>query len=100
MAGTTAFDVVVVGGGACRMRGCRATWLNLAARSVLLVEAGPDLRADLPAEFRGGWHLPRGFDWGYVSEPDERGVAEDLRRCKLVGGTSWLTRFALRGLAC
>jgi hypothetical protein len=26
-----------------------------------------------------------------------RGVAEDLRRGKLVGGTSWLTRFAVRG---
>jgi choline dehydrogenase len=64
---------------------------------VLLLEAGPDRRADLPGEFRDGWRLPLGFDWGYVSEPDARGVAEDLRRGKLVGGTSWVTRFALRG---
>jgi choline dehydrogenase-like flavoprotein len=38
-----------------------------------------------------------GFDWGYVSVPDERGLSDDLRRGRLVGGTSWLTRFALRG---
>jgi choline dehydrogenase-like flavoprotein len=64
---------------------------------VLLVEAGPDLRADLPGEFRDGWRLPRGFDWGYASEPNTPGVAENLRRGKLLGGTSWVTRFALRG---
>ena len=51
----------------------------------------------LPGEFRDGWRLPQGFDWGYASEPDARGVAENLRRGKLVGGTSWVTRFALRG---
>jgi len=96
MAGTMAFDVVVVGGGAA---GCvvAARLAESASRSVLLVEAGPDLRADLPGEFRDGWRLPRGFDWGYASEPDARGIAEDLRRGKLLGGTSWVTRFALRG---
>ena len=51
----------------------------------------------MPGEFRDGWRLPRGFDWGYASEPDARGIAEDLRRGKLLGGTSWVTRFALRG---
>ena len=97
MAGTTAFDVVIVGGGAA---GCvvAARVAESASGSVLLVEAGPDLRAGLPGEFRDGWRLPRGFDWGYASEPDARGVAEDLRRGKLLGGTSWVTRFALRGL--
>ena len=96
MAGTEAFDVVIVGGGAA---GCvvAARLAESASRSVLLVEAGPDLRASLPAGFRDGWRLPREFDWGYASEPDARGVAEDLRRGKLVGGTSWVTRFALRG---
>jgi choline dehydrogenase len=96
MAGTTAFDVVIVGGGAA---GCvvAARVAESASESVLLVEAGPDLRAGPPGEFRDGWRLPHGFDWGYASEPDARGVAEDLRRGKLVGGTSWVTRFALRG---
>jgi choline dehydrogenase len=96
MPGTTAFDVVIVGGGAA---GCivAARVAGSASGSVLLLEAGPDLRADLPGEFRDGWRLPRGSDWGYASEPDTRGVAEDLRRVKLLGGTSWVTRFALRG---
>jgi choline dehydrogenase-like flavoprotein len=96
MAEANAFDVVIVGGGAA---GCvvAARLAESPSRSVLLVEAGPDLRADLPAGFSDGWRLPRGFDWGYTSEPDARGVAEDLRRGKLIGGTSWLTRFAVRG---
>ena len=96
MAATTGFDVVVVGGGAA---GCvvAARLAESASRSVLLLEAGPDLRAGLPGEFRDGWRLPQGFDWGYASEPDTRGIAENLRRGKLVGGTSWVTRFALRG---
>jgi choline dehydrogenase len=67
------------------------------SRSVLLLEAGPDLRADVPAEFRNGWTLTRDFDQGLMSEPDERGVVESLRRGKLLGGTSWVTRFAVRG---
>jgi choline dehydrogenase len=79
MAAASAFDVVIVGGGAA---GCvvAARLAESPSRSVLLVEAGPDLRADLPAGFSDGWRLPRGFDWGYASEPDARGVAEDLRR--------------------
>jgi choline dehydrogenase len=64
---------------------------------VLLLEAGPDLRAGVPDELRDGWRLSEAFDWGYASEPDARGVVEDLRRGKLLGGTSWVTRFALRG---
>ncbi len=64
---------------------------------MLLLEAGPDLRANLPGEFRDAWHLPPGHDWGYASEPNEHGSVEPLRRGKLLGGTSWLTRFAVRG---
>jgi choline dehydrogenase len=64
---------------------------------VLLLEAGPDLRANLPGELRDGWRTNQAFDWGYASQPDARGVVEDLRRGRLVGGTSWVTRFALRG---
>jgi choline dehydrogenase len=68
-----------------------------ATRSVLLLEAGPDLRANPPDDLRDGWHLTRDHDWGFSSEPDERGEVEPLRRGKLVGGTSALTRFAVRG---
>lgn len=89
-------DVIVVGGGAA---GCvvAARLAEDGARSVLLLEAGPDLRANVPDGFRGGWRMSREFDWGFESEPDERGVVEPLRRVRLVGGTSWVTRFAVRG---
>ena len=97
IAAQEAFDVVIAGGGAA---GCvvAARLAESGSRSVLLLEAGPDLRANVPAEFRDGWRLAREFDWGYASEPDERGVVENLRRGKLLGGTSWVTRFALRGV--
>ena len=91
-----AFDVVIVGGGAA---GCvvAARLSESGSRSVLLLEAGPDLRASVPGELRDGWRIPGEFDWGYTSEPDARGVIEDLTRGRLLGGTSWMTRFALRG---
>jgi len=90
------FDVVVVGGGAA---GCvvAARLSESGSRSVLLLEAGPDVRADSPDEIRDGWHMTREYDWGYTSEPNEYGVVQDLRRCKVLGGTSSLTRFAIRG---
>ena len=96
--GGESFDVVIVGGGAA---GCvvAARLSESGSRSVLLFEAGPDLRARLPAELRDGWRIPREPDWGYAAEPDARGVVEDLTRGRLLGGTSWMTRFALRGAA-
>jgi choline dehydrogenase-like flavoprotein len=64
----------------------------------MLIEAGPDLRAEVSAEMRNGWTTgSRDFDWGFASEPDERGVVEKLRRGRVLGGTSWMTRFAVRG---
>ncbi|MDQ1614074.1 MAG: choline dehydrogenase, partial [Actinomycetota bacterium] len=39
----------------------------------------------------------REHSWGFESEPDDRGVSEPLLRGRLVGGTSWVTRFAMRG---
>jgi choline dehydrogenase len=89
-------DILVVGGGAA---GCvLAARLAMATdASILLLEAGPDVRTTTPGEFRDGWHLPPGFDWGYVAETDGRGVAEGLRRMRALGGSSWLTRFAVRG---
>jgi choline dehydrogenase-like flavoprotein len=84
MAGTEGFDIVVVGGGAA---GCvvAAGLAESPSRSVLLLEAGPDLRANVPEEFRDSWRLTQGFDWGYASEPDVRGLVDDLRRGKLLG---------------
>lgn len=88
--------MVIVGGGAA---GCvvAARLSESASRSVLLLEAGPDRRADLPDEIRNGWDITREFDWGFVSEPDGRGEIRNVWRNKLLGGTSWVTRFTPRG---
>jgi choline dehydrogenase len=64
-----------------------------------LLEAGPDPRPDLPPLLIDGWRITRDFDWGYTSEPDALGNVHNLRRHKLVGGTGWVTRYALRGSA-
>ena len=71
--------MVVIGAGAA---GCVVA-ARLAAsdtRAVLLLEAGPDRREDLPVEFRNAWDFPRQFDWGYSSEPDARGEVVGVRR--------------------
>jgi len=95
--GANRADVVVVGGGSA---GCVVA-ARLASRSsgdVLLLEAGPDRRAEAPSTFHDGWGIERTeLDWGYVSEPDGVREASPLRRKRLIGGTSWLTRFTPRG---
>ena len=48
---------------------------------------------------RDGWSLPQIPDWGFESEPTPDGGTKKLRRGRVVGGTSWLTRFAVRGAA-
>ena len=90
------WDVIVVGAGAA---GCAlAVRLAETGRAVLLLEAGTDLRGSETPGMLDGWHLPQVPDWGFQStEPD--GSSTKLRRGKLVGGTGWLTRFAMRGPA-
>ena len=65
---------------------------------MLLLEAGPDLRGGTPDAFREGWDIaPRELNWGYESLPNPRGKTQNVWRTKALGGTSWLTRFAVRG---
>src|SRR5581483_6813323 len=65
------------------------------SRSVLLLEAGPDRRAEMPEALRDGWSIEREmFDWGYTST---HAPPKPVRRKRVVGGTSWLTRFTPRG---
>ena len=91
-------DIAVVGGGAA---GCvLARRLSESGeRSVILLEAGPEAGDRVPAEWHDGWRLPTLPDWGFESEPGESGPGTRLRRGRLLGGTSWLTRFAVRGAA-
>jgi choline dehydrogenase len=90
------YDVAIVGGGAA---GCvlARRLAEAAERSVVLIEAGPDVGAGSPADWHDGWRLPVPPDWGFESEPSDGGETRKLRRGRLVGGTSWLTRFAVRG---
>jgi choline dehydrogenase-like flavoprotein len=98
MSPSTSYDVVIVGGGAA---GCAfaGTLTRKSDRSILLLEAGPDFRQQMPASLGDGWRLPDVPDWGYIPDPDTAGTTTRVRRGRLLGGTSWLTRFAVRGSA-
>jgi choline dehydrogenase len=91
------FDIAIVGGGAagCVVASRLASSLQA---SVVLLESGSDVRLDTPAEWRDSWRLPVLPDWGFESEPNgSDGISKKLRRGRVLGGTSWLTRFAVRG---
>jgi choline dehydrogenase-like flavoprotein len=88
-------DIVIVGAGAA---GCVLA-RRLADRTgalVQLLEAGGEPDADAAPD---GWRLGKPADWGFESEPDASENTSRLRRGRLLGGTSWLTRFAVRGAA-
>jgi choline dehydrogenase len=91
------WDLVVAGGGAA---GCvLASRLSAATnRSVLILEAGPDVRAEMPDDVRDGRRPTFDHDWGYSSQPDSEGSVRALYRGKLLGGcSSTNATFALRG---
>ena len=88
-------DIVIVGAGAA---GCVLA-RRLAERTgaaILLLEAGGEPDANAAPD---GWRLGKPADWGFTSEPGPSGGSKPLRRGRLLGGTSWLTRFAVRGAA-
>ena len=88
-------EVIVVGAGAAGS--VVAARLTASSDSVLLIEAGPDLRADPPEALRDGWRITRELSWGDSAEAADGGEPTPVRRMRLVGGTSSLTRFAMRG---
>lgn len=91
-------DIIIVGAGAAGSVLARRL-ADRAAGLVRLVEAGPDPRGPGAAGIHDGWRLPTIPDWGFTSEPMGAGELGRLRRGRALGGTSWLTRFALRGAA-
>jgi choline dehydrogenase len=93
-------DLIVVGAGSAgAVIASRVT--ENGARSVLLVEAGPDYPdlSALPADLRDGRrNSMRAHDWGFAHRPTRGKWLFDFPRGKVVGGSSAVnTCIALRG---
>ena len=71
MARSEQVDVIVVGAGAA---GCvvAARLATQGSRSVLLLEAGPDVRSTPALDLLDGWRLPQIADWGYTASDGQK----------------------------